>query len=133
MSEDTDCNPSSSQHTNIGNRTVCTEFNQKMTEWRDRFILDVNDEDYGLNVNQWTEFSATAIDLLPGPKHPARKYYQYRKNKSNTDNQKKYKQTTNPERATKRDRLKRREKYVSIYTIPLLQPTEESSEVCPTF
>ena len=82
-----------------------------MIQWRGKFLNTMIDEEFDRNVNGWTDFLASAIDLLLGPKHPSRKYYQYRKNKTNTDGQRKYKQTTNPERATKRDRLKRREKF----------------------
>ena len=93
------------------NNTLPIEFSKKMMEWRDKFLEDMNNDEFGINVDAWIEFLATSIDLLPGPKHPARKYYEYRKTKNNTDNQRKYKQTTNPERETKRDRIKRREKY----------------------
>ena len=82
-----------------------------MMRWKTIFLQDMNDEQFDNEVVKWSEFLAEAIDLLPGPKHPSRKYYQYRKNNQNTDGQRKYKQSSNPERATKRDRQKRREKF----------------------
>jgi hypothetical protein len=53
-----------------------------------------------------------AIDILPGPKHPATKFYRARKVKQTfTTNNRTFKNSTNPERHSKRDRCKRKEKY----------------------
>ncbi|KAJ4432625.1 hypothetical protein ANN_21248 [Periplaneta americana] len=62
--------------------------------------------------DNFSQFLANAITLLPGPKHPARKYYEARQDKRLLNNHRSYEQSSNPERATKRDREKRRSKYM---------------------
>ena len=62
-------------------------------------------------------FLASAIHRLPGPKHPAARYYEARRKKRELNNQQTYKSSSNPQRATKRDRLKRK----NIYQYQLAQ------------
>lgn len=48
---------------------------------------------------------------LPGPKNPNTKYYEMRKNKNFVNVDRKYEQTTNPMKQSKRDREKRKQKH----------------------
>ncbi|CAL8143772.1 unnamed protein product [Orchesella dallaii] len=53
-----------------------------------------------------------ANDALPGPKHPATKFYTMRKKRNLfKDNQAGYKKTSNPQRTTKKARERRKDKY----------------------
>lgn len=53
-----------------------------------------------------------SIDALRGPRHPAQKYYQARKNKQTFVNvNRSYKSTTNPERSDKRAKERSHQKY----------------------
>lgn len=53
-----------------------------------------------------------ATEKLPGPKHPAVKFYRARKSKNIfSTNDRNYHQSKNPERQSKRDRNRRKEKY----------------------
>ena len=58
-----------------------------------------------------TSFLREAVQFLPGPKHPATKFYQKRKLKEFASSDGTYRESTNPERASKRKRAKRNEKY----------------------
>ncbi|KAI5732807.1 hypothetical protein M8J76_004346 [Diaphorina citri] len=89
------------------------EIEKDIAEWSrkdwNHMDLDVLNE----HVGQFQAFLKNAIHKLPGPKHPAVMYYEKRKNKSNVASQNgRYKNTTNPQRKTKRDRKKRKESYI---------------------
>ncbi|KAJ4430501.1 hypothetical protein ANN_22717 [Periplaneta americana] len=85
---------------------------QEMSHWKAEFENITTEEDFYSKVDNFSQFLANAITLLPGPKHPARKYYEARQDKSLLNNQRSYEQSSNPECATKRDREKRRSKYM---------------------
>jgi len=50
-------------------------------------------------------------NVLPGPKNPNTKYYEMRKSKNFQNVERNYGQTSNPERKSKRDRQKRKQKH----------------------
>lgn len=62
-------------------------------------------------VSELSNFLADSINLLPGPRHPARKYVQCRLAKKNAGINKNYGKSFNPERATQREREKRRNRF----------------------
>jgi Reverse transcriptase (RNA-dependent DNA polymerase) len=63
-------------------------------------------------VDQLTKTLFNAIDVLPGPKHPARKFYNARKSgKTYKSNDRHYKDSLNPQKMSKRDRNRRKEKF----------------------
>ncbi|KAJ4443681.1 hypothetical protein ANN_05356 [Periplaneta americana] len=88
------------------------QYHQEMSHWKAEFENITTEEDFYRKVDNFSQFLANAITLLPGPKHPARKYYEARQDKRLLNNQRSYEQSSNPERATKRDREKRRSKYM---------------------
>ena len=79
---------------------------------RSKFRLDLNDIVFDTLVEEFITFLATAEDLLTGSRHPARKYYEARKNGRGIQTSHVYKNSTNPERATKITRGKRKQKYL---------------------
>lgn len=50
-------------------------------------------------------------NFLSGPEHPSRKFYRLRKSNAFQRSDRRYEESTNPQRASKRDREKRRAKY----------------------
>ena len=90
---------------------VLTEYNKQLGEWKKKFSEDLSQDSFHKLVEDFLSFLSSAIHMLPGPKHPASKYYELRKKKSFMNTQRSYQNSTNPERSTKRDRLKRQSKY----------------------
>jgi hypothetical protein len=62
-------------------------------------------------VDSLTKLLVESASALPGPKHPAVKFYKLRKSKLYKKNDKTYATSSNPERASKRQRERRNEKY----------------------
>ena len=87
------------------------KYHENMTQWKGNFENIDSEEDFYSKVEQFSAFLANAITLLPGPQHPASRYYNARKKKRLLNNQRKYQQSSNPERASKRDKEKRKSKY----------------------
>ena len=88
-------------------------YKSEMLQWRSKFQNMSNNNDVFCSmVKEFSIFLARAIHLLPGPKHPAVRYFEARKQKKAFNNQKNYKNHSNPERASKRERERRREKYL---------------------
>lgn len=72
----------------------------------------MNEREFSLQVSEFSKFLADIIHELPGPKHPARRFYELRKKKKILVTQNRtYKDSSNPERRTKNDRKRRKEKY----------------------
>ena len=88
-----------------------SNYKQQLLHWKTKFDCDLTDIEFDTLTNNFLQFLSEAIDYLPGPKHPARKYYALRKKNKNFNCQQSYKNSSNPERATKRDRAKRKQKY----------------------
>ena len=86
-------------------------YNKDLCQWKTKFTMDMSDDEFNVLIEEFLSFLAAAVHILPGPKHPAQKYYEARKNKCDVINQQSYKQSSNPQRATKRDREKRKGKY----------------------
>ena len=63
-------------------------------------------------VESFAEFLRGVIDIIPGPKHPATKFYKLRKD-SNLYRQadRRYTQTTNPVSKSKRDQKRKKENF----------------------
>ena len=72
-------------------------------------ILNLENLGRRLKISQL--FLSSSINLLPGPKHPASKYYHARKTGLAIKPKIHCSKTSNPERSTKRLRDKRRAKY----------------------
>lgn len=83
----------------------------KINEWLNKFSSDMDDETFCLQVSEFMIFLADIVHQLPGPKHPARKYYELRKKKKEVLQSRTYKMSSNPMRMTKNDRKRRKEKY----------------------
>lgn len=64
-------------------------------------------------INNFSTFLREVITKIPGPQHPASRYYRMRKqNTLFRQSERKYSQSSNPIKASKRDREKRKEKYM---------------------
>ncbi|KAI5756414.1 hypothetical protein M8J77_024921 [Diaphorina citri] len=83
------------------------EFNQR--NWHS-MTLEVLDS----TVDEFQKYLKNVIHLLPGPKHPAVKYYELRKKRNSqvSSQNSSYKKSSNPQRVTKRDRKKRKEAFI---------------------
>ena len=87
-------------------------YKSEMLKWKNEFSTNsFSDDEFYVKIEGFSKFLADAIYLLPGPKHPAAKFYSYRRKKRTINIQRQYSQSSNPERATKRDKEKRRAKY----------------------
>lgn len=86
--------------------------NTALDKWIACFKLDHDKDSFGTIVNELSKFLASAVQHLPGPKHPATHYYQARKNGNFKSNARNNQGSSNPQRASKRDREKRNEKYL---------------------
>lgn len=73
----------------------------------------MDEEELNTNVAEFQSYLKDVIHILPGPKHPAIKYYELRKKGKQVSSQNSnHKKSSNPERSTKRDRNKRKEAYL---------------------
>ena len=88
------------------------EYNSELLKWKVKFSENLCEADFEKIVTDFIRFLASAPHILPGPKHPAQKYYEKRKRDKATRTQRSYKTSSNPERSTKRDREKRKAKYM---------------------
>lgn len=82
-------------------------------KWKQVFSKTMNDKEFDENVSDFQHLLAESIKYLPGPKHPATKYYEKRKEKLlKASNNGQYKNSSNPERRSKRDKERRKEKFI---------------------
>ncbi|KAJ4446445.1 hypothetical protein ANN_13141 [Periplaneta americana] len=88
-----------------------TAYKKEMLKWKLEFAKTNTDEDFCTKVQDFLNFLSRAIHSLPCPRHPAVRFYEALRQRRQFNNQKCYKQSSNPERATKRATEKRREKY----------------------
>lgn len=88
------------------------KYKDGLTSWLNIFSGDLNDEQFNNSVTDFANFLSKSIDFFPGPKHPAKKYFEYRKAKRDITIQRGYQSHSNPQRANKRDREKRRNKFL---------------------
>lgn len=101
---------------NADNNTNNSHLKPKPVEisiFEDKFQKIINDSDYEAFEDLMSEFSNymhNAVDLLPGPKHPAVRFYKARK-KGQTPFRTAYSATNNPQRLTTRKREDNRKKY----------------------
>lgn len=68
-------------------------------------------EEFDVEVDKIIEILKKSVDILPGTKHPAKKYYEIRKREEFKNVQKTFKYSSNPERSSKRKRDKKRAEY----------------------
>lgn len=110
----TSTNPLEDINQNITDETSkkAFDYNSELNKWKSKFTEHLSDIEFENTVEEFVTFLASAPALLPGPKHPAQKYYEKRKNNIAVSTQRSYKASSNPERATKRDREKRKAKYM---------------------
>ena len=81
-------------------------FKQSIKEWQLKF-QECSGDNFTDLVEEFTKFLAQSIDVFPGPKHSARKFYELRKSKRDFNVQRTYAQSSNPTRQSKRDKTKR--------------------------
>jgi hypothetical protein len=94
------------------NATLNCKLEHEINKWHSVFSAELNEHEFSLKVSEFSKFLADIINELPGPKHPARKFYELRKKKKQMISQNRsYKTSSNPERKSKNDRKKRKEKY----------------------
>lgn len=65
----------------ISKSQVEDTFTQELNTWRTSFSSDMSDQAFDDLINQFLIFLASAIHRLPGPKHPAARYYEARRKK----------------------------------------------------
>lgn len=110
------------QSTNIDdfvqeNNSSSVEFQKylsDLTNWKKKFAVEMSDKEFDNEIKFFQSFLVSSMHYLPGPKHPANKYYEARRKRKDilVRNNNKYKDTTNPERKTKRDKQKRKETFL---------------------
>lgn len=88
-------------------------FNADILEWERKFNTEAfdNEDTFGNMVENFGTFLANSLDYLPGPKHPAKKYYEARKKKGFRRSTDSYKKSTNPQRSSKRRKEQRKAEY----------------------
>ena len=99
----------SSQNDEINN--LFQKYKEELSEWTKKFSKQLDDSEFDSHVENFSVFLSNSIKYLPGPKHPASKYYEARKKHSLVKRNKNHKQSSNPERANKRSQEKRKFKY----------------------
>ena len=102
--------PSQLQNPNL------TVFKSDLAKWKVKFKEISNNDTFSILKNDFIIFLAWSIHLFPGPKHPDCKFYEFGKNKKDLNIQRKHAESINPERQIKRDRIKRKAKYVYQFT-----------------
>ena len=88
------------------------QLSRDLDDWIKKFNSDFNKEDFDFKVEEFSSFLANAIHSLPGPKNPATKYFNARKSGNLKKNDRTFQDSKNPERKSKRDREKRRERFL---------------------
>lgn len=90
------------------------DYETKLDSWLTVFKEDLSTHEFEIKVHDFVDFLKKIINYLPGPKHPACKYYNLRKHKKDmlVSQNRKFKDSSNPERKTIEDRKRRREKYL---------------------
>ena len=85
----------------------------EILSWEERLqklLLDRNTDDFDKIFDDFTSFLISSLQCLPGPQHPAVKYFKLRQerksNKTCT-----YAQSSNPRKRSKREKAKRKAKY----------------------
>ena len=87
-------------------------YQNNLKKWDEIFSVEMDEINFNTNVSQFVEFLSDATDFLPGPKNPAKRYIEARKKrKLCNDNNKQYKNSTNPQRASKNERLRRKAQF----------------------
>ena len=87
------------------------KYTKELVKWLDKFDATFDDLTFNNNYDSFVEFLSTATDLMPGPKNPAKKYIEARKNGHFKNNNRQYSDSSNPQRASKNDRLRRKAKF----------------------
>lgn len=79
----------------------------------ERNWAEMDENSLDSNIIEFQLFLKDLIHKLPGPRHPAVKFYELRKRNKNVSSQNSnYNKSSNPERKTKRDRKKRKKAYI---------------------
>ena len=87
------------------------QYKEGLQHWNRQFLQELNDQEFNTSVEKFATFLSQSIYLLPGPKHPASKYFEARRARRNANLQTTYQNRTNPQRASKREKEKRKNKY----------------------
>ncbi|KAJ4429319.1 hypothetical protein ANN_26323 [Periplaneta americana] len=90
--------------------TDLASYKHELLMWKSEFTNISDSNIFSNKVEEFAEFLARAIHLLPEPKHPAVKHYEARRKKKLHLTQRGHKTSSNPERSSKRDRQKRKER-----------------------
>ena len=99
-------------HQSEVNRTESLSlYESKLKSWIDKFACDMDDIEFSNTVSEFVQFLANATDFLPGPKNPAAKYVNARKRNKLCNNNRQYGNSSNPQRSSKNERLRRRAKF----------------------
>ena len=98
-----------SEHTNT--KKSISKYKETLTEFSKTFSIDLTNEQFDIATDYFANFLKDAIHLLPGPKHPAQKYFDSRKAQRAINTQITYSQNSNPQRQSKRDKERRKNKY----------------------
>jgi len=101
---------------NQSNNQINQQMQNEAKKYEELFRQLCNDnvcnKDFQDCIANYINFLKECNTKLPGPKHPAIKFYQARKKKSTfTSNDRTYNAPTNPQHASKRDRGRRKQKY----------------------
>ncbi|KAL1450386.1 hypothetical protein WDU94_002758 [Cyamophila willieti] len=109
--------PTNSSQTNQDNEAI-RKLVQESSNFANNFArfisfphTDENIEHFETVMTNFTKFLVEANNQLPGPVHPSVTYYRKRKQKKAVISNSNYRQSSNPQRSSQRQRNKRNEKY----------------------
>jgi uncharacterized protein YaaW (UPF0174 family) len=89
-----------------------TAFDVELEGWLQKFQNNqMCDEIWDRTIEEFQTYLAQAIHKLPGPKHPAQLYYEARKKGLIKPQNRKYNESSNPTRKSKREKERRKARY----------------------
>ena len=92
-------------------------YQHELEKWLPVFSKDMTELEFNENISSFLKFLSEAVNHLPGPKNPNTRYYEARKrgqfknNNYYNDYNRQYSSSTNPQRASKNDRERRKAKF----------------------
>lgn len=104
--------PKDDNNSDNSKRPILKSIEKEIMLWKTKFETTdyKNEMDFSEDVSEFSKFLSKFPDVLPGPKHPARKFYEARKRKGFQLTNEKF-STTNPQRKSLRKKVNRKAEY----------------------
>lgn len=100
------------RHANEANRSTAQRIISNLDKFKLHESCEVVDESqFDKDVTLFLKFMFTANQRMPGPKHPAVKFYRIRQNRKKCVTSAQYARSSNPQRTDKKTKQRRRDKY----------------------